>query len=110
LNSEVPDLATFVKHNPPKTKAGKAAMAALISLDAPTNPFLFMAAPRNTPVQYVEALRDAFTSAMAQTSIKAAFLANNTLPGAYPGQKLDAYIQQQLKATPIFRKFITPNP
>jgi tripartite-type tricarboxylate transporter receptor subunit TctC len=110
LNNQVPTLVTFVKDNPPKTKLGKLAMQDLINLEAATNPFLYLAAPRNTPLQYVEALRDAFFSAMSQAGVKAIYVKNDTIPGPYPYNKIQAYVKQQLKNESTFRKFITPNP
>ena len=108
LNHQIPTLATFVKDNPPKTKLGKEAMQDMINLYSAEAPYLFIAAPRGTPLKYVEALRYAFTSAMSQADVKAAFEQLNTIPGLYPVNKINSWIKSQLKAEPVFRRYVTP--
>jgi hypothetical protein len=110
LNKEIPDYLQFIKEYPPKTKAGKRAMEAIASYENTSNPYVFLAAPPNTPQKYVLALQKAFASAMSQPEAKQLYLANNVLPGFFPGKDILPYVDQLLnKYLPIFQKYAADN-
>jgi hypothetical protein len=106
LNKEIPDYQQFIKEYPPKTKGGKQAMAAITDFDSSANPYIFLAAPANTPPQYVAALQNAFAYAMSQEVSKQLYVVNNVVAGFYPGKDILPYIDHVLnKYLPIFDKY-----
>jgi tripartite-type tricarboxylate transporter receptor subunit TctC len=110
LNSQIPDYQSLIKEFPLKTRAQKKAIAAIIQLQNPTNPFFFLAAPRFTPAKYILALRNAFQTVMRETTTKELYTYNNTIPGDYSGTYLQHDIQTLIKTDlPIFRQYYFPS-
>lgn len=101
----VPTLAVYAAKHPPKTKAAREALAAMISVSGQeTNQLLF--APKGTPAKYAAALTAAFRSVMAQKSIIPEMLAAGLAPGYMGPAKAESLLEYAIKSEPIMARFL----
>jgi hypothetical protein len=108
LNKEIPTFAQLGQEYPPKAKAAKVLLKAIVASASSADPSRFVAAPAHTPLPYVLALRSAFAWAQKQPAAKAVFVFNNAPTTATSGTKMLGFVDLFLKRyVPLFREYAT---
>lgn len=100
----VPTPASLLKSYPPKTKAGKIVMKALVTYENSGVSLLEM--PRHTPAAYSSAMAAAMKSAFANPSIEAQIVAGGTPPGLIPVSKSYQILEAAIKSEKTLAKFL----